>query len=55
MHVFHRKDLRGEGGGGGLLTEILRVIDVYHLCLYVSLNNIIFHYCTQIYSYKYGI
>lgn len=38
MHVFHRKDLRGEGGGG-LLAEILRVIDVYHLCLYVSLNN----------------
>lgn len=38
MHVFHRKDLRGEGGGV-LLTEILRVIDVYHLCLYVSLNN----------------
>lgn len=37
--MFSTEKIYGVKGGGGLLTEILRVIDVYHLCLYVSLNN----------------
>lgn len=37
--MFSTEKIYGVKGGGVLLTEILRVIDVYHLCLYVSLNN----------------